>query len=192
MQRNNSETKRLANRKIAFFITDGFNEIQLFSPKIALENAGAKVVLISLNKGEIKSWDIDHWGNNVRVDATFDDIAAEDFDALIIPGGKINLEILSQNKKIVHFIKELLNDGKMIASICDGTQFLISSGLTKGSTFTTKLSLKKDLLKSGAKWKDEEVVVHKGFISSRCPADNPIFNKIIIESVSMGPQTRMN
>jgi len=180
----------LHDRKIAILAADGFDESQLFSPKKALEDAGAEVIIVSLNKGEIKSWDVDHWGKSIGVDATVSESSSEDFDALVIPGGKMNPETLLHDKKAIDFVKNFINEGKSIASICHGTKFLIESGLTKGRTLTTWPSLKKDLINSGAKWKDDEVVVHKGFISSRCPNDSKLFNKKMIEGFSIGPRCK--
>ena len=179
---------KLHDRKIAILAADGFDESQLFAPKKALEDAGAEVVIVSLKKGEIKSWDEDHWGKSINVDAIVGDSSSEDFDALVIPGGKMNPEALLHDKKAVDFVKDFINEGKTVASICHGTKVLIESGLTKGRTLTTWPSLKKDLINSGAKWKDDEVVVHKGFISSRCPKDNPLFNKKMIEGFSISPR----
>ncbi|MBC7540512.1 MAG: type 1 glutamine amidotransferase [Bacteriovorax sp.] len=180
----------LHDRKIAILATDGFDESQLFSPKKALEDAGAEVVIVSLKEGEIKAWKEDHWGRSINVDMTVNNSTSEEFDALVIPGGVMNPDSLLHDKKAVEFVKDFLNEGKTIASICHGTKVLIESGMAKGRILTTWPSLKKDLISSGAKWKDDEVVVHKGIISSRCPDDNPIFNKKMIEGFSISPRGR--
>lgn len=180
----------LHDRKIAILAADGFDESQLFCPKKALEDARAEVVIVSLKKGKIKAWNEDHWGGSVNVDATVKNSSSEEFDALVIPGGVMNPETLCHNKKAIDFVKDFINEGKSIASICQGTQVLIETGLTKGRTLTTGPSLKKDLLKSGAKWKDDEVVVYKGIISSRCPNDSPTFTKKMIEGFSISPRCR--
>lgn len=184
------ETNMLHDRKIAILAADGFDESQLFSPKKALEDAGAEVVIVSLKEGEIKSWNQDHWGRSIAVDATVNDSSSEEFDALVIPGGVMNPDTLRQNKNAVNFVKDFINEGKTVASICHGTQVLIETGLTKGRTLTTWPSLKRDLINSGATWKDDEVVVYKGIISSRCPNDNPTFNKKMIEGFAISPRCR--
>lgn len=184
------ENNKLHDRKIAILAADGFDETQLFSPKKALEDAGAKVVIVSLKEGKIKAWNEDHWGKSINVDVTVNDSSSEEFDALVIPGGEMNPDTLRHNKKVIDFVKDFINEGKSVASICHGTQVLIETGLTKGRTFTTWPSLKKDLIKSGAKWKDDEVVVYKGIISSRCPVDNPTFNKKMIDGFSISPRCR--
>lgn len=180
----------LNDRKIAILAVDGVEESQLLSPKKALEDVGAQVVIVSLKKGEIKAWNKDRWGKKIHVDATVTDSSSDEFDALIIPGGEMNPHILCDNKSAVDFVKDFVNDGKMVASICHGTQVLIESGLAKGRTLTTWPSLKKNLINSGAKWKDEEIVTYKGFVSSRCPYENPLFNKKIIEGISISPHAK--
>lgn len=180
----------LHDRKIAILAADGFDETQLFSPKKALEEAGAEVSIVSLQEGNIKSWDVDHWGKSINVDATVYESSSEDFDALLIPGGAITPDILSHNKKVLDFVKDFINEGKSVASICHGTQVLIETGLTKGRILTTWPSLKKDLINSGAKWKDDDIVSYKGIISSRCPNNNPKFNKLMIEEFSISPRCK--
>ncbi len=180
----------LHDRKIAILAADGFDESQLFSPKKALEDAGAKVYIVSLKDGKIKSWSEDHWGKSINVDSTVYNSSSEEFDGLLIPGGSNNPEILSHDKKALDFVKDFANEGKSIAAICDGTQVLIETGLTKGRTLTTWPSLKKLLINSGAKWRDDDVVAYKGIISSRCPYDNPKFNKVMIEEFSISPRCR--
>jgi protease I len=182
----------LHDRRIAILATDGVDQTQLLSPIKVLENAGAKVVIVSINEGDIKTWDKDHWGRTIHVDETVGHSTSEEFDALIIPGSEMNPSALSLNKNAVAFVKDFVNEGKMVASICHGTQVLIESGLTKGRTLTTWPSLKKNLINSGATWRDEEVVAHKGIVSSRCPHDNAIFNKKIIEGISISPHSRKN
>lgn len=184
------KTEVLHDRRIAILAADGFDESQLFAPKKALEEAGADVSIISIKEGKIKSWDIDHWGESIKVDATVYDSCSEDYDALLIPGGAINPEILSHNSKALDFVKDFINEGKSVASICHGTQVLIETGLTKGRILTTWPALKKDLINSGAKWKDDDVVSYKGIISSRCPSNNPKFNKLMIEEFSISPRCK--
>lgn len=182
------ENNILQNRKIAILAADGFDESQLFSPKRALEEAGAEVVIVSLNRGEIKSWEKDHWGTSIAVDATVNECHSEEFDALFIPGGEKNPETLLHNKSACDFVKEFAYDGKSIASICHGTKVLLESGLAKGKILSSGPALKNEVIKSGAKWKDDEVVAHKGIITSRCPKESPNFNRKMIEGFAIGPK----
>ncbi len=178
----------LHDRKIAILATDGFDESQLFSPKKALEEAGAEVIIVSLKEGQIKGWTADHWGKSINVDATVNNSTSDDFDGLVIPGGEKNPESLCHNKNAVEFVKDFINEGKSVAFICHGSQVLLESGLSKGRTLTSWPTLKNKFIQSGANWKDDEVVVHKGIISSQCPYDNPKFNKKMIEGFSISPR----
>lgn len=182
------EKNVLQDRKIAILATDGFEGSQLFSSKLALEEAGAEVVIVSLHKGKIKAWDKDHWGKSIEVDTTLNECHSEEFDGLVIPGSEKNAEMLLEDKNVSNFIKEFLYDGKSIASICHGTKVLIDSGLTKGKILATWPNLKNEVLRSGAKWKDDEVVAHKGIITSRCPIESPFFNRKMIEGFAIGPK----
>lgn len=182
------EKNILQDRKIAILAADGFDESQLFSPKRALEEAGAEVVIVSLNRGEIKAWEKDHWGKSISVDAIVNECHSEEFDGLVIPGGEKNPEILLHNKNVCDFVKEFAYDGKSIVSICRGTKVLLDSGLAKGKMLTTWPAMKNDVIKSGAKWKDDEVVAHKGIITSRCPDESPNFNRKMIEGFAIGPK----
>ena len=184
------ENNILHDRKIAILAADGFDENQLFSPKKALEDAGAQVVIVSLNRGEIKSWEGGHWGKSINVDTTVNECHADEFDGLVIPGGEMNPEMLLHDQSVADFVKEFVYDGKSIASICHGTKVLIDTGMAKGKMLTTWPTMKKEVINSGAKWKDDEVVVHKGIITSRCPTNSPAFNKKMIEGFSIGPKTK--
>ena len=176
-----SKTHQLENRRVAILATDGFEESELFEPKKALENAGAKVNIISIKTGEIKSWHKKNWGKSIHVDAIVEDANPGQYDALMIPGGVMNPDQLRNNNKAVEFVKTFVNDGKPIASICHGPQVLIETGMIKGKTMTSWASLKTDLTNSGAKWVDREVVVDGNLITSRSPEDIPAFNKKMIE-----------
>ena len=182
------EKNILQHRKIAILAADGFNESQLFSPKKALEEAGAEVVIVSINRGEIKSWEKDHWGKSIPVDATINECHADEFDGLVIPGGEKNPEILMHDKTVCDFVKEFVYDGKSIASICRGTKVLLDAGVAKGKMLAAWPEMKNEVIKSGAKWKDDEVVAHKGFITSRCQEESVNFNRKMIEGFALSPK----
>lgn len=184
------ENKILHDRRIAILATDGFDESQLFSPKKALEDAGAQVVIVSTHKGEIKSWAKDHWGKSIEVDTTLSECNSEEFDGLVIPGGEKNPETLLHDKNVANFVKDFVYDGKSIASICHGIRVLFDTGIAKGKTVAAWSNLKNDMIDSGAKWKDDEVVVHKGIITSRCPSENEKFNRKMIEGFAISPRIK--
>lgn len=174
----------LLDRRIAILATDGFEESELFEPKKALEDAGAKVDIVSLHSGRIKAWKDGDWGKSIHVDATVDETEGFKYDSLFIPGGVMNPDKLRTSKRAIAFIHEFIEDDKTIASICHGPQVLIEAGLTKGKHLTSWPSLKTDLINAGADWVDEEVVVDEHLITSRSPKDLPVFNKKMIEGFS--------
>ena len=179
------ETK-LDGIKVAILATDGFEQSELFEPKKALEQAGAQTHIVSLETGAIKGWDEKDWGESIAVDITVDEASAENYDALVLPGGVINPDRLRMNKKAVSFVKSFFDAGKPIGAICHAPWTLIEAGVLKGKTVTSWASLKTDLENAGAKWVDREVVTDNGLVTSRNPSDIPAFNKKIIEEFAEG------
>jgi len=176
----------LSNRKVAILTEEGFEQIELTSPKEALEAAGATVHIISPQSGTIKAWDKVNWGIEVNVDKVLTDVSPDDYDALVLPGGVLNPDKLRQNKDAVAFVSAFLDAGKPLAAICHGPQMLIETGLIKGRTLTSYPSLQTDLINAGAQWVDEEVVTDNGLVTSRTPADLDAFNKKTIEEIGEG------
>jgi protease I len=178
--------KDLSTKKVAIIITDGFEESEFTKPLEALKEAGAKVDVISLKKGKLKSWSKGEWSNLYSSDKIIDDVNAGDYDALVLPGGVMNPDKLRMNKTVVEFAKSFLEEGKPIAAICHGPWTLIETGKLKGRTMTSYPSLKTDLINAGVNWKDEEVVVDNGLVTSRKPDDLPAFCKKMIEEIGEG------
>lgn len=176
----------LNDKKIAILTEEGFEQVELTSPKEALKAAGAIVHIISPKSGSIKAWDKDKWGIEVDVDKQLDDVSPDDYDALILPGGVLNPDKLRQNKSAIAFVSAFLDEGKPVAAICHGPQMLIETGLISGRTLTSFPSLQTDLKNAGAHWVDEEVVVDNGLVTSRTPADLPAFNRKTIEEIAEG------
>jgi protease I len=174
------------NKNVAILVTNGFEEIELTSPKKALEDAGAIVHIVSPEKGEIKSWKDGNWGESFKVDKFVGDVKAEDYDALLLPGGVINPDKLRTDKASVELIKEFFKQKKPVSAICHGPQSLIEAEVVRGRKMTSFPSIRKDLENAGAQWVDEEVVVDQGFTTSRNPDDLPAFNKKIVEELREG------
>lgn len=181
------EKNILQNRNIAILAADGFDESQLFSPKKALEEAGAKVSIVSLKKGKIKSCK----NNSIDVDVTINECNPEDYDGLLIPGGEVNPEMLLHHEQVASFVKEFVYDGKSIASICHGTRVLIDIGMLNDKITHSWPALKKSTISSSANWKDYEVIVHKGIITTNCPDENPNFNSKMIRGFAISPRMRL-
>jgi protease I len=176
----------LENKKIAILTEEGFEQVELTSPKEALKAAGATVHVISPKSGRIKAWDKTDWGIEVDVDKVLSDVCPDDYDALVLPGGVLNPDKLRQNKEAVAFASAFLDEGKPLAAICHGPQLLIETGMLKGRKLTSYPSLQTDLKNAGAKWVDEQVVVDSGLVTSRRPADLEAFNKKMIEEIAEG------
>ena len=178
--------KSLNEKRVAILTENGFEEVELTSPKQALEEAGATVEIISPQKEKVKGWNHDHWSIELKVDKNINDANAEDYDAIVLPGGVLNPDKLRTNRKAVEFAQHFLESGKPVAAICHGPQTLIETGLLEGRTMTSYPSLQTDLKNAGADWVDREVVVDNGLITSRKPDDLKAFNKKMIEEISEG------
>ena len=175
-----------SGKKVAILTENGFEEIELTSPKEALENAGITVDIVSPQKDTVKAWAHDHWSIELPVDVNLSDANAEDYDALMIPGGVINPDLMRINEDCVQFVKNFMEAGKPVAAICHGPQLLIETGLLNGRKLTSYPSVKTDLINAGATWNDKEVVVDNGLVTSRSPKDLDAFNKKLLEEVGEG------
>ena len=184
-----NEEKKLQGRRVAILSENGFEQSELFDPKKALEDAGAKVDVISSKTGEIKAWNKTDWGKTIAVDVKLSDAKPEDYQAILLPGGVMNPDHLRMNPEAVNFVKAFVDAGKPIAAICHGPQTLIETGFVSGKTMTSWPSLKTDLINAGAHWIDQEVVVDNGFVTSRKPDDIPAFNRKMIEEFAEGRHT---
>lgn len=176
----------LTGKRIAILTENGFEEVELTSPRKALEEAGATVQIVSPQRDKVKAWDHDHWSIELPVDVQIDDASAEDYDALMLPGGVMNPDRLRLNKKSVEFAQQFLETGKPVAAICHGPQLLIETGLIQGRNMTSYPSLRTDLENAGVIWEDKEVVTDNGLVTSRTPKDLEAFNKKMIEEIGEG------
>ena len=171
-------------KHVMILATNGFEQSELMKPKANLEDAGIKTTVVSLESGEIKGWDDGNWGESVSVDKTVDDIEnCEGFDALMLPGGQMNPDILRMNDRAVAIVREFGMAGKPVAAICHAPWLLIDAGLVDGKTVTSWPSLRKDLANAGGNVVDQEVATDGNLITSRNPDDIPAFSKALIEAV---------
>src|ERR1700712_184068 len=176
----------LSGKKIAILATNGFEQSELEVPRDALKKAGATVEIVSLQAGEIKGWDEKDWGRSVNVDKTLDEASANDYDAIVLPGGQINPDLLRVEQKALKFIKDIFDAKKVVAAVCHAPWLLIDTGIAKGRKMTSFKSIKTDVINAGGKWEDSEVVVDQGVITSRNPGDLEAFSAKIIEEVKEG------
>jgi len=179
----------LSGKKVAILTENGFEEVELTSPKKALEEAGATVDIVSPQNGKVKAWNHDHWSIELPVNKNISDARPGDYDALMLPGGVLNPDKLRTNKEAVEFAKDFLEAGKPVAAICHGPQLLIETGLLEGKDMTSYPSVQTDLKNAGANWHDREVIVDNGLVTSRSPEDLEAFNKKMVEEIAEGVHT---
>lgn len=179
-------TQELRGKKVAILTENGFEEVELTSPRQALQEAGAEVHIVSPQKDKVKAWNHDHWSIELPVDRTLDQARPEDYDALVVPGGVLNPDQMRTNPDCVDFARSFLQSGKPVASICHGPQLLIETGELNGRTMTSYPSVRTDLVNAGVNWQDKEVVTDKGLVTSRSPKDLPAFNRKMVEEIREG------
>jgi deglycase len=181
---------KLNGKRVAILATDGVEEVELTEPRKALDAAGAKTTLISPKSGKIKAWQHDHWGNELDVDLSLDSAKADDFDALMLPGGVMNPDRLRTEKRAVEFVQQIFHAGKPIAAICHGPWLLVEAGVVRNRTITSWPSLQTDVRNAGGDWVDREVATDMGLVTSRKPDDIPAFNRKMVEEFAEGIHQR--
>jgi protease I len=180
----------LDGKKILILATNGFEQAELEVPRDKLKAAGAKVDVVSPEQGEIKGWDKKDWGRPVKVDKALKDAKVDDYDAIVLPGGQINPDLLRVNADALKLIRGFYDAGKTVAAVCHAPWLLIETGIAKGRKMTSYHSMKTDVMNAGAQWEDREVVTDNGVITSRNPGDLEAFSKKIIEEVREGKHQR--
>jgi len=178
--------QQLQGKTVAILATDGVERVELTEPRKALDAAGARTVVVSPRTGSIKGWEHDHWGESIPVDQSLDGARADQFDALLLPGGVINPDQLRQNERAVQFVRGFFDAGKPVAAICHGPWMLVEADVVRGRTITSWPSLRTDIRNAGAEWVDREVVTDEGLVTSRKPDDIPAFNAKMIEEFGEG------
>jgi protease I len=182
----------LRGKRIAILVTNGFEQVELTEPRKALDQAGATTQVVSPEEGKVKGWNMKEWGNEIPVDVPLEQANAENFDALLLPGGVMNPDHLRMNPDAVSFVKDFTDAGKPVAAICHGPWTLIEAGAVEGHTMTSWPSLKTDLTNAGAQWEDREVIRDGKLVTSRKPDDIPAFNREMIELFAQGAGTSAN
>lgn len=176
----------LQGKKIAILVENGFERVELTEPRKALDEAGAQTQVVSAVEGQVRAWEFTDWGQNIPVDVPLSQANAGDYDALLLPGGVLNPDVLRRNLDALTFVNTFFEDGKPVATICHGPWTLIDAGVVDGRRMTSWPSLQTDLMNAGVEWVDAEVVVDQGLVSSRSPDDIPAFNRRMIEEFAEG------
>lgn len=177
---------KLDGKKVAIIATDGFEESELTEPRKALEQAGARVEVVSLERGRIRGNRHFERGLEVPVDRTIDEARPEAYDALVLPGGLFNPDKLRTDQRVTGFVRTFFESGKPLGAICHGPQVLIDAGVVEGRKLTSVRSIATDLKNAGALWQDTEVVVDQGLVTSRTPDDLPAFCRKLVEEIGEG------
>jgi protease I len=179
-------SQRLDGQRIAFLATDGVEQVELTEPWKAIEGAGGEPVLVSLKGGTIQGFEHTDPGEEFDVDQLVSQVSADEFDALVLPGGVHNPDQLRMDQDAVSFVRGFAEAGKPIGAICHGPWMLVEAGIVDGHTLTSFRSLETDIVNAGGSWVDREVVVDEGIVTSRTPDDLPAFCEKLLEEFEEG------
>jgi protease I len=168
----------LSNKTILFFAGPLYEDLELWYPKIRLEEEGARTIVAGTGEKTYQG----KRGYPITVDTNVDEISAADFDGLVIPGGYAP-DIMRRSQKLLQLTREIYQAGKPVAFICHAGWVPISAGIVRGKRGTSVGAIKDDLVNAGMLWEDSPVVVDGNLISSRTPADLPVFCKALIAAL---------
>lgn len=180
----------LKGKRVAFLFTEGVEQVELTEPLRAVREAGAEIVLISLEQGEVQMWQHFDKGEKIEADLAVSEADASSYNGLVIPGGVANPDQLRIDRDAVAFVRAFFDQGKPVGVICHGPWLLAEADVARGRRVTSWPSLKTDLRNAGADWVDEEVVVDNGLVTSRKPDDLPAFCAKVVEEIAEGRHER--
>jgi protease I len=178
--------EKLQGKRIAFLATDMVEQVELTEPWKAVTDEEAVAELVSLEEGEIQAFKHYDKADTFKVDRTVEEARADDYDALVVPGGVGNPDTMRMDENAVGLVREFFEQGKPVGVICHGPWMLVEAGVVRGRKVTSWPSLRTDIRNAGGNWVDEEVVVDQGLVTSRKPDDLPAFNAKIVEEFSEG------
>lgn len=180
---------KLEGKNVAILVTDGFEQVELSSPKEALEREGASCTIVAPKEGRVRGWDHVAWGSEITVDRPLSLAGVDDFDALLLPGGVMNPDNLRVLPEARAFVRDFFASGRPVAAICHAPWMLIDAGVVEGRRLTSWPSLRTDLENAGAEWVDEPVVVEDALVTSRKPGDLEAFNEAMCAEFALGRRT---
>lgn len=175
---------KLRGRKVAFVVTDGFEQVELTDPRKALEREGAVCDLIAPKEGKVRAWKHTEWGDELHVDVPLAQADPEEYDALVLPGGVMNPDKLRAIPEVLELVRRFFESSKVVGAICHGPWTLIDAAVVEGRKLTSFPALQTDLENAGAEWVDQEVVIDENLITSRKPEDIPAFSRTLIDKIS--------
>ena len=181
---------KLTGKKVAILVADGFEQVEMTEPRKALQDAGAETQIVSPKDGKVKGWQHTDWGDEFPVDVPLKSARADEFDALLLPGGVMNPDHLRIDAQAVQFVKDFFQAKKPVAAICHGPWMLAEADVLRDRTVTSFPSIHTDLENAGARWVDQEVVTDQGLVTSRKPDDIPAFNRKMVEEFAEGRHDR--
>lgn len=180
----------IQGKRVAILAADGFQEDELFKPLEALQEAGARVEIVSTEPGSIEANRHRDKGRSIKVDAILGEARPDDYDALVIPGGVFSPDALRIDRQALDFVRAFMRAGKPVGAICHGPWVLIDARVVDGRTMTSVENIRTDLINAGADVRDEEVVVDEGLVTSRTPKDLPAFCAKLLEEIAEGRHQR--
>ena len=178
---------KLDGKRIAILATDGVEQVELTRPRDAVLEEGAQVDIVSVSEGEFQAMNHDiEPADTFTADKTAGQASAEDYDALILPGGTVNADRLRMDADVLDFVRQIFDAGKPVGAICHGPWTPVEADLVKGRTLTSYPSLRTDIRNAGGNVVDQEVVTDQGLVSSRNPDDLPAFCAAIVAEFAEG------
>jgi protease I len=182
--------QQLQNRRVAFLVApEGAEQVELTEPWRAVQDAGGRPELVSTRRGSVQAFNHLDRADTFPVDNVVSEATIDDYDALVLPGGVANPDLLRMDPDAVRFVSDFFTTSRPVAAICHAPWTLIEADVVRGRRMTSFPSLQTDLRNAGADWVDEEVVMDRGLVSSRKPADLPAFCSALVEEFAAAPQT---